>query len=54
MELGAGRAIPTIRSLSVRNSKGVGIALAALDALAQLDTLGLTAENGTLHPVCRE
>jgi len=54
-ELGAGRAIPTVRNLSVRNGprivrinprefgidprKGVGIALAALDALTRLDTL---------------
>ena len=55
VELGAGRAIPTVRNLSVRSgprvirinprefsidpSKGVGIALAALDTLTQLDTL---------------
>jgi len=55
VELGAGRAIPTVRNLSVRNgprvirtnprefsidpSKGVGIALAALDALTRFDTL---------------
>jgi NAD-dependent SIR2 family protein deacetylase len=55
VELGAGRAIPTVRNLSVRNGprvirinprefsidprKGVGVALAALDALARLDAL---------------
>jgi len=55
VELGAGRAIPTVRNLSVRNgprvvrinprefsidpSKGVGIALSALEALTRLDTL---------------